>query len=177
MDFRKTTLSPTRLRLKAFESEDAADIFAAVTLTLTRFMGFDPSPSFDAFSEVWSTWIPKIASGADLILVVRLALTGEFLGIVGLHNIGDLEAEAGVWIKEDSHGFGYGKEAVSTLITWAARATSVQGFIYPVVEQNHPSRRVAESLNGEIVGSRRLEKTDDLDYSVVVYRIPAPQAL
>ena len=153
MDFRQTTLSSTRLRLKAFEAEDAADIFAAVTPTLTRFMVFDPSPSFEAFCEISTAWMPKMASGTDLFLVVRLTLTGEFLGIVGLHNIGDEEAEAGVWIKEAAHGFGYGREAVSALVGWAAGATGVQRIIYPVVEYNQPSRRVAESLGGVVVGA------------------------
>ncbi|WP_370677150.1 GNAT family N-acetyltransferase [Pleomorphomonas sp. PLEO] len=176
MDFTTTTLSSTRLRLTAFQAEDAAEIFAAVTPTLTRFMAFDPSPSFDAFSEVSSAWFAKMASGTDLFLVVRLALTGEFLGLVGLHNIGDEEAEAGVWIKEASHGFGYGREAVSALVGWAAGATGVQRITYPVVEYNHPSRRVAESLGGVVVGSRRLRKTDDLDHPTVIYRIPVPRS-
>lgn len=175
MDFRKTTLSSARLRLTAFEPDDAAEIFAAVTPTLTRYLAFDPSPSFAAFSEIWPTWIPKMASGTDLFMVVRLAQTGEFLGMVGLHNIGELEAEAGVWIKKTSHGSGYGREAVTALVGWAAGATGVQRIIYPVVEYNHPSRRVAESLGGVVVGSRRLRKTDDLDHPTVIYRIPAPR--
>lgn len=177
MDLTKTILSSTRLRLKAFEREDAPEIFAAVTPSLTRFMAFDPSPSFEAFSEIWPSWIPKMASGAELFLVMRLALTGEFLGMVGLHNIGDQEPEAGVWIKEAAHGFDYGQEAVSMLITWAARTIRVRGIVYPVVEQNQPSRRVAENLSGEIVGRRRLKKSDDLEFPMVVYRIPVPEAL
>lgn len=176
MDLRNTTLSSTRLRMKAFEPDDAADVYAAVTPGVTRFMRIDPSPSLDAFCDVWSAWIPAMASGTDLFLVVRLALTGEFLGVAGLHGIGDQEAEAGIWIKEASHGFGYGREAVSTLVGWAAGATGVQRIIYPVVEYNYPSRRVAESLHGEITERRRLKKTDGLDHPIVVYRIPVPRA-
>jgi RimJ/RimL family protein N-acetyltransferase len=157
--------------LTAFAPDDAAEVFAAVTPTLTRFMAFKPSPSLAAFADTWQAWPPQMAAGTELILVLRLRSSGEFLGIAGLHALGSSEPETGIWIKESAHGFGYGREAVATVIAWAGRELGAQAFLYPVVEQNRRSRRLAESLGGVVVGTRRLRKPA-VEYPEVVYRIP-----
>jgi RimJ/RimL family protein N-acetyltransferase len=175
LDLRNTDLSSPRLSLKAFVPEDAKEVFGAVTPRLTRFMSFDPSPSLDAFARVWGAWLPQMAAGTDLFLVVRLRSTGEFLGVAGLHGIGNPEPETGIWIKESVHGSGYGWEAVATVVAWASRECGATAFLYPVVEENRPSRRLAESLGGTVVGARRLRKSAGLEHPEVIYRIPASQ--
>jgi RimJ/RimL family protein N-acetyltransferase len=171
VDLRSIALTSTRLALRSFTAADAPESFAATTPTLTRFMAWDPSPSLEAFAEVWSEWVPRIASGTDLPLVVRLKSTGEFLGMVGLHHISGLEPEIGIWIKEAAHGLGYGREAIATTIAWASEKLGVAGCIYPVAVQNHPSRHLAESLGGTFVGTRQLRKPSGVVLDEVVYRI------
>jgi RimJ/RimL family protein N-acetyltransferase len=173
VDLRKTGLASQRLSLTAFAPADAAEVFAAVTPTLTRFMAFEPSPSLAAFADIWKAWLPQMAAGTELFLVLRLKPSGEFLGIAGLHALDNPEPETGIWIKESAHGLGYGREAVATAIAWAARELGAQAFIYPVVEENGRSRRLAESLGGVVVGTRRLRKSA-IEYPEVVYRIPCP---
>jgi RimJ/RimL family protein N-acetyltransferase len=174
VDLRRTTLSSDRLSLAAFTPRDAAEVFDAVTPTLTRFMAFEPSPSLPAFAGVWGAWLPRMAAGTELYLVLRLKATGEFPGIAGLHGVGKSEPETGIWIRENAHGFGYGREAIATLTAWAGRECGAQAFIYPVVEENGPSRRLAEGLGGVVVGTRLLRKSADIEHPEVVYRIPAP---
>jgi RimJ/RimL family protein N-acetyltransferase len=173
MDLNDATFASARLVVSAFKPRDAADSFPNVTPTLTRYMSFDPSPSPEAFESIWSTWLADMAAGTDLAAAVRLAATGAFLGMTGLHRIAGGEAEAGIWIKETAHGFGYGREAVSALIAWAARELGLRAAIYPVVEENRPSRKLAESLGGVVVGAGRLKKSAGIGYTTVVYRIPA----
>jgi RimJ/RimL family protein N-acetyltransferase len=174
---RGTALSSKRLSLAAFTPDDAAEIFAAITPTLTRFMAFEPPGSLDAFAGVWSAWLPRMAAGIELYLVLRLRSTREFLGIAGLHAIDSPEPETGIWIKESAHGLGYGREAIATLIAWAARECGARSFLYPVVEENGPSRRLAESLGGIVVGTRRLPKPGGIEHPQVVYRIAAPRGV
>ena len=50
------------------------------------------------------------------------------------------------------------------------------GFIYPVAVANGPSRRLAESFGGALVGRRELRKPSGVLLDEVVYRIPAPGA-
>lgn len=171
MDLRSLSLSSPRLRLTAFTPADADEVFEAVTPTLTRFLRFEPSPSREAFAEIWATWFPRMAAGIEVSLVVR-STGGEFLGMAGLHAIGDPEPETGIWIKEAAHGRGYGREAVATVIAWAGRELGAAAVRYPVAEANTASRRLAESLGGIAVGTGILPKPG-IDHPMVVYRIPA----
>ena len=114
-----------------------------------------------------------MAAGTDVSLVVRLTSTGEFLGMAGLHQIGDPEPEIGIWIKEAAHGAGYGREAIAATIDWASRRLELAAFTYPVAVENRPSRRLAESVGGALVGTRQLRKPSGIILDEVVYRIPA----
>jgi RimJ/RimL family protein N-acetyltransferase len=165
-------LLANRLSLRAFTPADAPEIFAAVSPTITRFMSWDPSPSLAAFAEVWRQWLPRMAVGTDLSLVIRLRVTDEFLGVAGIHRIGSAEPEVGIWLKETAHCLGYGREAVAAIV-WARAHIGATALIYPVAKQNLPSRRLAESLHGIISGERNLRKSSGVVLDEVVYRIPS----
>lgn len=146
VDLRSTKLASSRILLTAFRAEDAEEIFAAVTPAVTRFMSFEPSPSLEAFAEIWQQWLSQMAAGTAAFLVVRGKETGELLGVAGLHGIGAEEPEAGIWIRETAHGCGYGREATVTIIAWASISFGARSFLWPVAELNGPSRRLAEAL-------------------------------
>jgi RimJ/RimL family protein N-acetyltransferase len=131
-------------------------------------MSWDPSNSLQAFEEVWRAWLPAMQAGTDLHLVVRSVSGDELLGVVGLHSIGLAEPELGIWIKEPAQGMGYGREAVAAVIRWASSRFGVSAFTWPVAEENVRSRRLAEALDGTIVGTLERRK-----YTALVYRIPA----
>lgn len=159
-------ISSERLLLKLFEPADADEIFACITPSLTRYMAWEPSPTREAFAAVWRAWRPKAESGSDLILVVRRR-DGLFLGLAGLHRADSQAPELGIWIREDEHGRGYGREAVAALADWASGNPAIVCFEYPVAEANLASRRIAESLGGVAAGERR-----DRKYTAVIYRVP-----
>jgi RimJ/RimL family protein N-acetyltransferase len=87
--------------------------------------------------------------------------------LTGLHRVRTESPELGIWIREDRHRNGFGREAVTLVADWATRTIGCASFTYPVAEENRPSRRIAESLGGVIVESRVTPK-----YKSVVYRIP-----
>ena len=111
-------LASQRLTLRPFAPEDAADVFAAITPALTRFLGREAPTSPAVFPEVWRDWL---AGGAatEFHFVVRSSQTEELFGLVGLHGAGDAEPELGVSIEESAHGQRYGREAVRAVVTWA----------------------------------------------------------
>jgi RimJ/RimL family protein N-acetyltransferase len=169
MDLTSVSLSSQRLLLKSFTGDDAREAFEEATPAIARFMSWEPASSFEEFAVIWQSWIPKMHAGTDVSFAVRHRPSLEFLGAAGLHNIEAEEPEAGIWIKESRHGYGYGREAVATIIAFAGETLSKQAVVYPVVEQNGPSRRLAESLGGRIIATRLLRKG-----AGVVYRIPIP---
>jgi RimJ/RimL family protein N-acetyltransferase len=172
-DLTSIKLVATRLTLRAFTPADAPEIFATASPAITRFMSWDPSPSLAAFAEVWRQWLPRMAAGTDLSLFIRLRVADEFLGVAGIHRIGNAEPEVGIWLKETAHGLGYGREAIAAIVNWAPAHIGAAALLYPVAKQNLPSRRLAESLHGTIVGERNLRKSSGVVLDEVVYRIPA----
>jgi len=174
VDLTSVSLSSQRLLLKSFTGNDAREAFLAATPTVARFMTWEPAPSLEAFEPIWQSWILKMRAGTDVSLAVRDKPSSEFLGTAGLHNTHAVEPEVGIWIKESRHGYGYGREAVAMIVAFAAGQLGKRAVVYPVVEQNGPSRRLAESLGGRIIGARLLRKAAGVEHSEVVYRIPAP---
>jgi RimJ/RimL family protein N-acetyltransferase len=108
--------------------------------------------------------------------VIRLKVTGDFLGMAGLHGIGPTPT-IGIWIKEAVHRFGYGREAVAAAIGWARGQIGANDFTYPVAALNLPSRRLAESLGGIVAGNREVRRQDGAFFEEVVYRIPGIMAV
>jgi RimJ/RimL family protein N-acetyltransferase len=112
-------------------------------------------------------------AGKELSVVIRLTSTNEFIGRAGLHPADSTLLETGIWIKESAQGRGFGREAVGAVIKWAREKFHPTGFLYPVVDENMPSRRLAEALRGEIIGTRQRQKAGDEDRKLLLYRIPA----
>ncbi|PRY08187.1 GNAT family N-acetyltransferase [Paraburkholderia sp. BL25I1N1] len=160
-------IESTRLLIKPFSASDADATFSCITPSLTRHMAWDPPASRDDFDDVWRSWIPTIADGSDYVFAVRQHADGSFLGLAGLHRVHTASPELGIWIREDRHRNGFGREAVTLVARWATRTIGAESFTYPVAEENRPSRRIAESLGGVIVENRLTPK-----YMSVVYRIP-----
>ncbi|MFM0260487.1 GNAT family N-acetyltransferase [Paraburkholderia sediminicola] len=160
-------IESTRLLIKPFTANDADATFACITPSLTRHMAWEPPASRHDFDGVWRSWIPSIDDGSDYIFAIRQRADGSILGLAGLHRVRTESPELGIWIREDRHRNGFGREAVTLVAHWVTRTIGCASFTYPVAEENRPSRRIAESLSGVIVESRVTPK-----YKSCVYRIP-----
>jgi RimJ/RimL family protein N-acetyltransferase len=160
-------IESNRLSIKPFSASDADATFPCITPSLTRFMSWEPPANRDDFDRVWRSWLPAIDDGSDFVFAIRQLDDGSFLGLAGLHHVRNESPELGIWIREDHHRKGFGREAVGLIAQWATRAIGAESFTYPVAEENHPSRRIAESLGGVIIERRVTPK-----YSSVIYRIP-----
>ncbi|WP_174920491.1 GNAT family N-acetyltransferase [Burkholderia metallica] len=156
-----------RLSIVPFSALDADEAFPCITQTLTRLMSWEPPKDRAEFDRVWQSWLPTIIDRTDLVFTIRERGSMAFLGLAGLHRAKSESPELGIWIREDRHGEGFGREAVKWVARWASAALNSSEFTYPVAEENRGSRRIAESLGGVIV-----ECYDTSKYRCVVYRIP-----
>lgn len=156
-----------RLTLTTFAPSDAEDLFGCITPAITRFMPWEPPTSPAAFVEVWQSWLSSLRNETEHYFVVRLAANRRCLGIVGLHALQTNCPELGIWLRQDSHGQGFGKEAINAVLSLASEQLRPDYFEYPVAEENVPSRRIAEALGGTIA-----ERRSNAKYNSVVYRIP-----
>lgn len=166
-DQSKLDIKTKRLVLRLFEAADADEVFENITEQLTKFMSWEPPASRNAFAVIWRQWQISNADGTDMHFVIRSADADRFLGLAGLHAVRTDSPELGIWVREDCHGLGIGREAVHAVARWASRELILKRLVYPVAEQNIASRKIAESLGGEIVSRQNLRK-----YNSVTYHIP-----
>ncbi|MCA8271591.1 GNAT family N-acetyltransferase [Burkholderia sp. AU30280] len=161
-----------RLSIRPFSADDADATFRCITPSLTRFMSWEPPANRGDFDCIWRGWLLTIAEGTDFVFAIRQRDDRSFLGLAGLHRVRNASAELGIWIREDFHKQGFGRDAVGLVATWASLALGIESFTYPVAEQNYPSRRIAESLGGVVV-----ERCETPKYMSVIYRIPNQSAV
>ncbi|RZG73929.1 N-acetyltransferase [Acinetobacter wuhouensis] len=148
MDHEKIVIQSSRITLKPFTAHDADESYVCITPTLTRFMSWEPPENRQVYDGIWQGWIQHIAEGSEYVFVIRHAESGEFLGLGGFHDVQSQTPELGIWIREDRHSAGYGKEAVTAIANWASANFDFEHFIYPVAIENSASCRIAELLNG-----------------------------
>ncbi|MCK5332230.1 MAG: GNAT family N-acetyltransferase [Candidatus Marinimicrobia bacterium] len=114
------------------------------------------------------------AAGTDLVFVILDKQSGEFSGVCGLHNTGKAnQPEFGIWLRKGAQGKGLGLESISALKKWSERTLMVDSFIYPVDRRNQPSRKIAETLNGEIINEKKVKAMSGRMLDEVIYLIPA----
>jgi RimJ/RimL family protein N-acetyltransferase len=159
-------LRSPRLLLQPFSSADADEAYQCITPSLTRYMAWEPPASPEEFAKIWQAWIQSYTETTELIFTVREKRNSHFLGLAGLHHLQTSAPELGIWIREDRHGNGFGREAVACLYVWASANFDRSSFIYPVAEDNHPSRRIAESLGGVVTDNRATPKFRSVLYSI-----------
>ena len=156
-----------RLQLSHFQMIDAQDVFRCITPAIAKFMPWEP-PS-------WSEYVTRCEKRVQapeantFSFVIRRLDNRECLGMASLEDADSVSPELGLWLKESTHGQGFGREVVAALIEWGYATLGKESFLYPVAVQNIASRRIAEKLNGQVIASRNNPK-----YDSVVYRIPFP---
>jgi len=173
MDFSGLALESPRLILRSYVDSDAGEVFDAVTPSLCRYMTFDPSPDLDAFRAIGRSWGDAMAQGTMVVFAVRRSADEEFLGLTGLHGIGEGLPEAGIWIKEAAHRQGFGLEATARLVRWAGDELRLRYIAYSAAADNAASRRLAERLGGVETARPTVSRASGEPLPSVQYRVSA----
>ena len=173
MDLRGEEWETRRLRLRPVAPGDRDAIFAAFTDEVTRYM----EPRTPAAAEETAQFIAgardRMARGIEWVCAVLDRETGRFLGCAGLHELDAPAPEIGIWIAAAEQGAGRGREAVAALVAWGSRHRPRAPFFrYPVDRANAPSRRVAESLGGEVAHRHERRTADGRTLDLLEYHIP-----
>jgi RimJ/RimL family protein N-acetyltransferase len=158
-------ISSARLQLRTFEMADAEEVFACITPAVSRFMSWEPPKSFSEYKARREARL-QAADPTEFTFVIRRSDTNECLGVTALEGADQPSPELGIWMKEAAHGQGYGGEAVLAVAKWAVKSLEKETFLYPVAVENTASRRIAEKLHGEIIGTRRSPKYDSVVYKI-----------
>lgn len=161
-----TAIATDNLILKPITMEYKEDIFREFTHAVTVYTYPKPPEKLEDTVRFIEKTMKANQEGKNLQLVVLNKKTKEFLGCAELHNIDTKTPELGIWIKKSAQGNSYGKEAITALKSWADKNLDYDHISYPVAEKNYPSRRIPESLGGQI-----FQEYDEINMSGVKHHI------
>ena len=151
-------LKTKNLLLVPISLDYAEDIFREFTSEITAYMYPKPYKKIEDTKHSIQSSITKNNEGSNLQMVVLAPNGSSFLGCAAIHNIDTDTPEFGIWIKRSAQGNSYGKEAIFALKTWADKNLHYKYLLYPVTTDNNASRRIPESLGGNI--SREYDDTN-----------------
>jgi RimJ/RimL family protein N-acetyltransferase len=160
-----------RLRLVPASDEYAESIFQEFTPEITWYMAPKPPERIEETLVFIRESRQKMEDGSSFEATILLKATGEFLGQGGLHHLERDTPELGIWIKKSAHSHAYGREAVTGLACWAFENLRVRYLIYPVDRENTPSRRIPESLGGNVEAEYRFPNQSGRVLDLLVYHI------
>jgi RimJ/RimL family protein N-acetyltransferase len=172
VDLSTLILTGKRVNLAPLIPSHSHDLLKEFDANITQFMVPAPINSIThAMGFIGATNQLKRQNKA-LILAVIHPISNLFLGCVALITRPDIDKpEIGIWIKKSAHGHYYGRDAVRTICEWASEALCFKALIYPVDKRNIASRKIAESLGGQIVREQITLKEGGGNLNEVVYEI------
>jgi RimJ/RimL family protein N-acetyltransferase len=158
-------INSPRLRIMPFKMADAADVYACITPSITRFLPWEAPASFEEYIVPVEQRMAN-ASEHDYLFVIRCRKNHECLGMTSLGGVNQPLPELGIWLKETAHRQGYAREAVRAVADWGRTAFGCEYYEWPVALENFASRRIAESIGGVVFAERSKP-----EYDLVVYRV------
>ena len=168
------TIESDRIKLLIIDNKFENDIFREFTQEVTTYMIPSPPENIEETRDFIAASRNGIKAGYNLQFVVISKATGEFLGNCGLHGENKVKTpEIGIWLKKNAHGKRYGREAVRTLVDWSKKNINLDYFIYPVDRRNIASRKIPESLGGQIIKESQTTIPTGKKLDIVVYKIGA----
>jgi RimJ/RimL family protein N-acetyltransferase len=170
MSLLNETIQTERLVQKAINMIYKEEIYNTFTENVTKYMYPQPTGNIEDIASFIESSIKGLEEGSNLQLVI-LSRDGEFLGCSGLHKANTKTPELGIWLKEDAHGHGYGKEAIGGIIKWARQHVDFDHILYPVDKDNVSSRRIPEAYGGVIAKSYQEENSTGGILNILEYWI------
>lgn len=152
MNLSDTRIETDRLLLIPTDQDHAELYLEEFTAQVTELMYPKPPENLDEVRRFIEESRQGLETETNLHMVILDKVTMEFLGCVGLHDIGSSSPEFGVWLKVSAHKNGFGYEAVRGLKRWADENLQCGEYRYPVDARNSASKRIACGLGGRIIG-------------------------
>lgn len=164
----KYEIETQRMILRAFAPEDAEDILACSTPTLTHYMRWEAHKDAEDFKKIWHKWPGQQAEELNCFFIARSRVDHAFIGLFIIHNFKSSTPRFGLWVCEKLHQQGFGPEGVISVMNWTRHHYQPDYFIYQVAEGNLPSRKLVERLGGLAVSEEQ-----EVKFKLIVYHIPA----
>lgn len=161
-----------RLIIRPIDLVDLRPIAREFTDDITLYMYPPAARSTMDVAPFIADSLEGLSNNTNLQLVAVLReKPDKFVGCIGLHKLATSTPELGIWIAKVFHRQGLGLEAIEALCDWAASEIDCDYLRYPVDRANSASRRIPETLGGEIEDEYDKIIPDGRMLNIVEYRI------
>lgn len=164
-----------RLLLRPLSIDVKEMIFQEFTPEITTYMVPDPPKEIGETENFITSTVKKMSNGEEMVFVILKSENEEFLGLTGIHALNTKTPEFGIWLKKEAHGNGFGREAITALKEWIDKNVKYEYLLYPVDQENIPSRKIPESLGGVVHREYKKQTPSGKVLNTVEYRIYPPR--
>jgi len=172
-DLSKTIIETERLKLVRASMEYRDDIFNYFRGDILEYMFAPAAKNLKEVDDLINKWERQMKAGERVFMAITKKEGGEFLGCTALDFFEDDNPESGAWIKKESHGHGYGTEAVRGLKEWGDKRYNYDHILWPsCAEVNLKSRKLAESLGGTVQKEYIKSNGGGKKFNTVEYWLP-----
>lgn len=144
LDFKWSTKD---LILHSIDSTHLNDYWTNLTPSVAKYLSFDSMKDDRILKEFIRISNIEQQRGTCLVLVALDAVTNQFIGSCGIHDINKENAELGLWIKESAQGKGYGSQILEALIEICHKHTDSKSVIYCLEAENTPSIALCQKFD------------------------------
>lgn len=171
MNLLRIEIVTDRLLLKPISIEYKKEIFSEFTEEITTYLPISPPLEISETELFIEQSRLALQNGKTLNLVLLSKDSEEFLGGAGVDYIDTGSPKLGVWLKKSAQGYKYGLEVITALKKWVEDNLNSEKILYPVDKANIASRKIAESLKGEIIRKYDCDKTNGETLHVIEYNL------
>ena len=131
-----------------------------------------PPGKIEQVHDYINSCITNMQNHSELTFVILKRDSEEFLGVCALHGhpCPD-EPILGIWLKKAAHGNRFGQEAIKHLADWSKQNLNIKFMVYPCDQDNIPSIKIAESLNGTIIRIGEVKSMSGRTLKEIAYKI------
>lgn len=159
-----------RLNLIPVSDKYKEEILREFTPQITKYMPYTPNGDEVEVQDFLDKAKLGLINGTDFVFASIHKDSKVFLGCCGIHNITEDSIELGLWLKTDVHGQGFGTEIIDGLINFIEGNLKFNYLIYPVDEENIPSRKIPEKLGFSIFSAYKKAKDENTFLHIIEYR-------
>lgn len=150
----------SRLILIPVSENHIKDIYINFNEKVISYMIPSVAKDIDETRQVVKKFIDQRKNNTDYVYAITLKNNGEFIGVVGLHDLKEGVAKLGIWTKITSHNNHYGREAVGGMIEYGSKV-GLKRLLYPVDRRNIPSKKIPLFYGGKLVVDYKEVQTPD----------------
>lgn len=163
-------ITTERLKIKKFDKKYLEEYYQEFTSEITKFQYPDSFVNIKKAEECIDYFLDQMNKQEMLELMI-LTINEEFLGELQVFGLKEEKPELGLWLKQDSHGNGYGFEAVNAITNYLNVLKNYTSYLYEVDKRNTASIALINKVNSNVISSKSIKTDSGKELNLITYEV------